>query len=170
MRSHLTAPAALGLLLLTGCSSGDDPAGDAAASAPAVGHGGSAVAPTPVDPAAAASADAALGGNTKAICDQAARASAGFGETFIADLRLQIDAASKGGAAKTQAQQKISRDVQNYSYALADMAKLTTDPALKKALTRMSKEVTALKGDVTKINAEKMSALTATLDKACGKG
>jgi hypothetical protein len=60
--------------------------------------------------------------------------------------------------------------VQNYSFALADMAKLTTDPALKKALTSMSDEVVALKGDVTKIDAGKMSELTATLDKACGKG
>jgi hypothetical protein len=34
----------------------------------------------------------------------------------------------------------------------------------------MSKQVTALKGDITKINADKMSTLTATLDKACGKG
>jgi hypothetical protein len=60
--------------------------------------------------------------------------------------------------------------VQNYSFALADMAKLTEDAALKKALNAMSKQVTALKGDITKINADKMSALSATLDKACGKG
>ena len=42
--------------------------------------------------------------------------------------------------------------------------------ALKSALTQMSKQVNAFKGDVTKINAEKMSALTGTLDKACGRG
>jgi len=34
----------------------------------------------------------------------------------------------------------------------------------------MSKQVQAFKGDLTKINAEKMSAITGTLDKACGRG
>jgi hypothetical protein len=175
MRRHLAAFATLGTLLVAaGCSDGDT----STSATPAAGAPGSAAATTAAaDPAvaasaasAAASADAALGGNTKAICDQAARTSTGFGETFVADLKLQIDATSKGAAAKTQADQKIARDVQNYSYALADMAKLTTDPALKKALTSMSKQVTALKGDVSKIDPEKMSELTAGLDKACGKG
>jgi hypothetical protein len=33
----------------------------------------------------------------------------------------------------------------------------------------MSKQVIAFKGDVAKINPDKMSAITATLDKACGR-
>ncbi len=167
MSRHLAAVAALGFLFVAaGCSGDDAPSvGDAAAPTPAVG-----ASVAPVDPAVAASADAALSANTKAICDQAARTSTNFGKTFVADLKMQIDAAAKGGEAKAEVTRKITRDVQNYSFALADMAKLTDDKKLKAALTEMSKEVTALKGDVTKINAEKMSDLTATLDKACGKG
>ncbi|MCM4080602.1 hypothetical protein [Paractinoplanes hotanensis] len=149
----------------SGDSSGAASAGSAATAPPPV-----AVPPAPVDPSVAAKADAELSGNTKEICAQAERASTSFGEIFIADLKLQIDAASKGEQAKRQAAEKVSRDVRNYSFALADMAGLTTDPALKKALTEMSAQVKALKGDVTKINAEKMSALTARLDKACGRG
>jgi hypothetical protein len=34
----------------------------------------------------------------------------------------------------------------------------------------MSVQVKALQGDITKINAEKMSALTGRLDQACGRG
>jgi hypothetical protein len=159
---------------LGGCSGTSSPAGVTPTPTPAAGASAPGVAAqgTTVDPSAASAASAAesaLTGNTKAICEQAARTSASFGETFIADLRLQIDAPAKGGHAKTQADQKVTRDVQNYSYALADMAKLTTDAALKKALNQMSAQVMALKGDVTKINADKMSELSATLDKACGK-
>jgi hypothetical protein len=166
MSRHLAAVAALGLLLVAaGCSGDDAPnAADTAAPAPAAGDS-----IAPVDPAVAASADAALAGNTKAICDQAARTSAGFGRTFVADLKLQIDAAADGAKAKADVDKKIARDVQSYSFALGEMAKLTDDKALKTALTDMSKEVKALKGDVTKLDAEKMSDLTATLDKACGK-
>jgi hypothetical protein len=169
MSRHLAAVAALGLLFVAaGCSGEDAPAasdaGAAAGATPAVEG-----ALPPVDPAVAASADAALSGNTKAICDQAARTSASFGKTFVADLKLQIDAAAKGGETKAEVTRKITRDVQSYSYALAEMAKLTDDKTLKSTLTGMSKEVTALKGDITKIDSEKMSDLTATLDKACGK-
>jgi hypothetical protein len=148
---------------LGGCSGTPSPAG--VTPTPAVRP--SAPGATAVDPSVA---ESALTGNTKAICEQAARTGSSFGETFIADLRLQIDAASKGGDAKTQADQKVARDVQNYSYALTDMAKLTTDTELKKALSQMSAQVMALKGDVTKINADKMSELSATLDQACGRG
>ena len=168
------APILLLPLLVAGCSGsggGDVPGGSAAGATPNAG-GGSAVAPAPVpvDPSVAASADKALSGNTKAICDQAERTSTSFGQTFIADLQMQIDAASQGAAAKAQAQEKIDRDVSSYSSALAGMAKLADDKALKAALTQMSKQVNALKGDVTKINAEKMSVITGTLDKACGRG
>ena len=169
MRRPLAALLSLPFLAVAaGCSGSDGGASGATGPTPAIGA--SAPAPATVDPSAAASADKALSGNTKAICDQAARTSTSFGETFIADLKLQIDAASHGAAAKAQAQQKIDRDVANYSSALAGMAKLADDNALKRALTQMSKQVTALKGDVSKINAEKMSSITATLDQACGKG
>jgi ABC-type phosphate transport system substrate-binding protein len=158
---------AVPVLAVAGCSG----SGDASASTgPTPKTGAAASTPAPVDPSAAAAADKALSGNTKAICDQAARTGTSFGQTFIADLQLQIDAASKGAAAKAQAQQKIDRDVSNYSSALSGMAKLADDKALKSALTQMSKQVKALKGDVTKINATKMARITATLDSACGKG
>ena len=168
------APLLLLPLLVAGCSGGGSGA-TATGATPGAGAtpetgGASAVAPAPVDPSVAASADKALSGNTKAICDQAERTSTSFGQTFIADLQMQIDAASQGAAAKAQAQEKIDRDVSSYSSALAGMAKLADDKALKAALTQMSKQVNALKGDVTKINAEKMSVITGTLDKACGRG
>lgn len=125
--------------------------------------------PTVVDPSAAASADQALAGDTQAICDQAARTGASFGQTFIQDLQLQVDSVAQGDTATARAEQKIARDVQNYSVALADMAALTPDAALKNALDQMSKQVTALKGDLTKINTDKMARIGATLDEACGK-
>ncbi|MEU4245297.1 hypothetical protein [Actinoplanes sp. NPDC026619] len=154
------------LAIAAGCSSSDDTSTTSGGATPVVGDGASS---TPVDPSAAAAGDKALTGNTKAICDQAGRASTSFGQTFIADLKLQIDAAAKDAAAKSEAQQKIDRDVENYSVALSQMAGLADDKALKSALTQMSKQVKALKGDVTKLNADKMSELTTTLDKACGK-
>jgi hypothetical protein len=155
MRRNLAVLALLGAL--AGCTSG----GAAPTSARP--------APAPADPSAAASADRALTGDTQAICDQAARTGAGFGQMFIDDLQLRVDSLAQGDEAKAQAQQKIARDVQNYSVALADMAALTTDAQLKTALSRMSKEVTALKGDVTKIDSNKLADLADTLDKACGK-
>jgi hypothetical protein len=163
LRRGLAVCVALGALL-TAAACSDASGGNGATATPAPAP------PSPVDPSVAASADAALAGNTKEICAQAERASTSFGEIFIADLKLQIDAASEGEDAKRRAAEKISRDVRNYSFALADMAGLTTDPALKKALTEMSVQVKALQGDITKINAEKMSALTGRLDKACGRG
>jgi hypothetical protein len=123
-----------------------------------------------VDPKAAASADAALSADSKAICAQADRTGKTFGDTFIADLKIQLDAKSKGAQAQAEAQQRISQDVSNYSYALADMSKLAGDAALKSALKQMSDQVTEFSGDVAKINAAKMSDLSDTLDKACGKG
>src|SRR5690349_14200432 len=86
------------LAVAAGCTVDD--AGTTPAPAPAAGGGsaaapggGSAVPPASVDPSVAAAGDKALSGNTKAICDQAARAGTSFGETFIADLKLQIEAA-----------------------------------------------------------------------------
>ena len=159
----LTLPLLVLPLLAAGCSASDATA--TAGQTPNTGRSAAAV-----DPSVAAAADKALSGNTKAICDQAARTTAAFGQTFIADLQLQIDAASKGSAAKAAAQEQIDRDVSSFSSALAGMGQLADNKALKSALTQMSKQVKAFKGDVAKINADKMSALTATLDKACGRG
>jgi hypothetical protein len=159
VRNTLMAAAALGLLLATAaCSSGDPAPASAQAAAPSV------------DPRAAASADAALSQDSKAICAQADRTGTTFGDTFIADLKLQLDAKNKGAQAKAEAKQKISQDVSNYSYALADMSKLASDAKLKSALKQMSDQVTAFAGDVSKINADQMSRLSDTLDRACGKG
>ena len=173
------AAALIALPLLAACSANADPNGGGVAPTAIAGPTpvtsvsppapGGAV-PTGVDPSVAAKADAALSGNTKAICAQADRVSTSFGETFIADLKVKIDSASQGTAAKAAAEDKIARDVQNFSVALAGMAQLSDDAKLKKALTDMSKQVTALKGDVTKLNADKMSELSGTLDRACGKG
>lgn len=161
------APLLILPLLAAGCSAGD---GDATAAAgPTPNTAGSAAARASVDPSVAAAADKALSGNTKAICEQAARTTTSFGQTFIADLQLQIDAASKDAAAKAGAQEKIDRDVSSFSSALSGMAQLADNKALKAALSQMSKQVKAFQGDVSKINAEKMSALTASLDKACGR-
>jgi hypothetical protein len=66
------------------------------------------------------------------------------------------------------AERKATRDVQNYSSALTDMAKLAADPALKQALTDMGTRVTTLSGDVSKIDDRQLSGLRATLDEACG--
>jgi hypothetical protein len=69
-----------------------------------------------------------------------------------------------------KAKQKTTRDMENYSFALKDMAKLASDPALKAALSDMGAQVTALKGDVRKIDADRLTKLGETLDKACGNG
>jgi hypothetical protein len=155
------APAATGSAAASAAPPGS--AGPAAAGGPSSAGGASGAAdPGSVD------GDRTLAGNKQAICEQAARTSASFGETFVADLKLQIDAASQGPAVRAQAQQKIARDVASYSSALSGMAEMAGDAAVKKALIAMSKQVQALKGDVTKINAEKMGELTATLEAACG--
>ncbi|MBU2669721.1 hypothetical protein KOI35_40055 [Actinoplanes bogorensis] len=168
-RHGLAVCAALGLLALTAACSSDD-ATDAAAANPSAGAVGATASPlNPPDPSVAAAADAALSGNTKAICAQAQRARTTFGEQFVANQKLKIDNASKDAAAKKAAADKSARDVNSFSYALADMAGLTTDAPLKKALTDMSAQVKALKGDVGKLDTEKMDAFAVKLDKACGK-
>jgi hypothetical protein len=92
-----------------------------------------------------------------------------FAETFAENLKLQIDAASADDpAAVQQAEQKSTRDVQNYSYALNDLSKLAADPAVAKALADMSKQVNALKGDMRQLDEAKLSSLRSTLDEACG--
>jgi hypothetical protein len=164
MRFRLAAGALTAVLLLgAGCSAGGDTGGGVAPSA--AGNAGTGL------PAAGPSAgDAALAGNTDAICDQAAKTGGEFAATFAQDLKLLIDAESaqdNAQAAKVKA--KTSRDVDNYAFALADMSKLAADPALKRALADMSQQVSVLKGDVRKLDAKKLAALRTTLDSACRK-
>jgi hypothetical protein len=176
MRRLLSVTALSGALLLLGACSSDssDPA---AAPAPAGASPAATVASSAPEATSAASAgtssskggDAALKGDTAAICTQAAKTGGEAARNFAADVKLLIDAQTAQDAdAVTKAQQKTTRDVENYSYALADMAKLTSDPALKKALTAMGKQVSTLKGDVRKLDAEKLAGLQETLAKACG--
>ena len=115
-------------------------------------------------------ADAALSQDTKAICAQADRTSTSFGDTLTADLKLQLEAKGQGAAATAQAKQKLSQDVSNYSYALGDMSKLAGDATLKNTLKQMSGQVTAFSGNLSKLDATKLSELSDALDKACGKG
>jgi hypothetical protein len=166
------------ILLAAGCST--DKSGEATA-APAPASGGSAPAagaPAASAPVAGGAAtnggakggDAALKGNTAAICNQAAKTSGDFAATFAQNLKLQIDAASaKDAVAAQKAEQKSLRDVQNYSYALTDMSKLAADKAVSQALGDMGKQVGAFKADISAIDEEKLAGLRATLDKACGK-
>jgi hypothetical protein len=128
----------------------------------------------PATPGAAGTAsnagDAALSGDTEAICNQAAKIGGQFGALFAQDLKLLIAAESaQGNDVSAQVQQKATRDLANYSTALAGLSKLAADPTLKLALADMSKQVTALKGDVRKLDDRKLAALGATLDSACGR-
>jgi hypothetical protein len=175
MRRLLCATAVSGafLLLGAGCSA-DDPAGTTAAptpatsgaAAPAAGGGTTGSAPAAASPQ---SGDAALSGNSSAICQQAAKTGGDAAKNFAQDLKLLIDAQSAQDADQVaKAKAKTTRDVENYSYALTDMSKLASEPALKAALADMGKQVTALKGDVTKIDAAQLTKLQETLDKACG--
>jgi hypothetical protein len=132
------------------------------ASAPANGS-------KPGGAAGANAGDAALAGNTQAICNQAAKTGGQFGSMFAQDVKLLIDAESaKDQDLSGKVKQKTARDVENYSFALNDMSKLAADPTVKQALADMSKQMTALKGDVRKIDDKKLDQLRATLDKACG--
>ncbi|RAK39962.1 hypothetical protein B0I29_104504 [Actinoplanes lutulentus] len=183
MRTHLYAVAGLSALLLAvgGCSGGDS----GTSAAPAAGAGSTAAAGTAAeatstaavtDPGAAAdpaaskvagkTGDAALAADTEAICAQASRTSAQFGKIFIEDYNRVLELS---GQAKTDAEQKATRDVENFSYALLDMSKLAADSGLKKALAAMGDQVTALKGDLADLDDKKLAGLHATLDKACGR-
>jgi len=171
MRRIVAAAAVTGALLLTGCSA-DKTAGTGAAGTPtpAVGPAAGSSASNGAAPGASAG-DAALSGNTRAICDQAATTGTNAAATFAQDLKLLIDAESaKDKAAISAAQQKTTRDVENYAYALQDMSNLVADPAVKKALAEMSKSVEQLKGDVRKVDAQELGRLEGQLSKACGNG
>jgi hypothetical protein len=177
MRRLPAAAVLIGALLLAAACSGDpEPTGAAAPpSAPATAASGAPPAgATPTGdasgvPGKRTGGDAALAGNTGAICDQARRTGGAFAATFAQDLKLLIDAASADDpdlAAK--AEEKTKRDVENYSLALKDMSQLAADPGLKKALADMGRQVTALKGDVRELDDRKLAALRGTLDEACG--
>jgi hypothetical protein len=172
MRRLLLA-AAVGAVVLgaAGCSTDKTPT---ATATPPVGFtpqpGASAPAGAAKPGAAGATGDAALSGNTQAICNQAAKTGGQFGSMFAQDLKLLIDAESaKDTDMSGKVRQKTARDVENYSFALNDMSKLAADPVVKQALADMSKQVTALKGDVRKIDDKKLDKLRGTLDQACGK-
>lgn len=162
------------LLLGAGCSA-EEPAATPAAQAPAASAAAAPAASgaatgSASDPASPGSGDTALAGNSAAICQQAAKTGADAAKNFAQDVKLLIEAQSAQDADRVAtAQAKTARDVQNYSYALTDMSKLASEPALKAALADMGKQVTALKGDVMKIDAGQLTRLQETLDRACGK-
>ncbi|MEV6489549.1 hypothetical protein AB0M20_13125 [Actinoplanes sp. NPDC051633] len=123
-----------------------------------------------VAPGASAKPGAAAGAAPKdAICEQATRVSTQFAKTFADDIKALVDASSKADpAAADQVKKKTARDVENYAFALRDMAGHTEDPKVSKALGEMSKQVGALKGDVRELDEEKLAAIGGGLDKACG--
>lgn len=176
MRIPALVAVAITAVFLTGCSGGDSEAAGPGPTPAAAGGGvTSAAAPSAAEPGGPAEqtekpTDAALSEDTEAICAQAGRTSTSFGKTFAEDYQLLIQAAGEGAEAKARAEEKVTRDVENFSYALLDMSKLAGDPAVKKALASMGAQVTALKGDVTKIDDKKLAQLQNTLDKACGRG
>ncbi|HWS39592.1 MAG TPA: hypothetical protein VN408_43455 [Actinoplanes sp.] len=110
--------------------------------------------------------DAALAGDTAAICAQARRTSASFAKTLAEDRQLP----ARAGEEKARAREKVTRDVANFSYALLDMSKLAGDPVVKEALATMGAEVAAVQDGVTEMGDERLAALRSTLDEACGRG
>lgn len=183
MRRLLTMTALSGALLLGACSSGssDSPASPAAAPAPsstsadgavpapAAAPGGATSAAATASRGASSGGDAALRDDTRAICAQASRLGAEAGKNFAGDLRLLIDAESaQDPSAAARVREKTTRDVQNYSSALVDMAGLASDPELKKALSQMAKQVSAIEGDVRKMDADKLAGLQDDLTAVCG--
>jgi hypothetical protein len=162
MRIPALAVVAISAVLLAGCSGGDDPATPAASAGVDGATGTSQQTEKPTD--------TALSEDTEAICAQASRTSNEFGKTFAEDYQLLIKAAAESKEAKAKAQEKVSRDLENFSFALLDMSKLAADPTVKKALSAMGAQVTALKGDVSKVDEKKLADLHGVLDKACGRG
>ena len=174
---RLLATAASGAVLLLGAGCSTDPDAAAPVVPPAgasASAGVSAAAPGGASSGASAGAqpagDAALSSNTEAICTSASKAGGAAAVTFAADLKLLVDASSSQDPdAAAKARQKVERDVDQWSFALADLSNLVSDKAVKKALGDLSKEVGALKGDIQKIDSGKVAALQEKLDKAGGK-
>lgn len=167
------------ILLAAGCStdkSGDTTAAPApaptppGASAPAAA-GTASAAPGTSAAAQGGDADAALRNNTAAICNQAAKTSGDFANLLTDNAKLAADAASaKDTVAKQRAEQKMIRDVQNYSYALLDMSKLAGDKSVSAALKGLGDQVGAFSDDAAKMDAEQLAGIRTALDKACGRG
>lgn len=159
MRTHVLAAVAISAALLTaGCSgSGDEPKAPAAAATTAAEQGEK---PT----------DAALAADTAAICDQASRTSTAFGKTVVENRVLLTRAGEESKETRAKVQEKVTRDVQSFSYALLDMSKLAADTEVKKALATLGAQVGALKGDLTKFDDKLLTDLHGTLDTACGRG
>lgn len=183
MRRLLTATALSGALLLGACSSESPSAAPPAGGVvPAPAPGGASPGGPPSGGASsggsssgaaasggAAAAGGALGNDTRAFCDQASRVGAEAGRTFATDLRLLTDAeTAEDAAVAAKAREKTTRDVQNYASALLDMAGLANDARLKEALSQMAKQVSAIEGDVRKMDADKLAGLQAGLTAVCG--
>lgn len=162
MRIPALVAVAMSAVLLSGCSGAGDPAAEA---------GG----PTVEGVAAAASqqgekpADTALAEDTGAICAQAGRTSTEFGKTLAEDRQLLVKAAAESKESKVKAQEKVTRDLENFSFALLDMSKLAADPSVKSALGAMGDRIAALKGDIAKIDEKTLTEMHSVLDKACGR-
>jgi hypothetical protein len=154
------------LLAVAGCSTGKH-VPPAAAPAPAARPSATTATAAPVE---SAKPGTAAGMAPKdAICDQATRVGTQFAAAFADDIKALIDASSKADpAAADQVKKKTARDVENYAFALSDMAGHTDDPKIKKVLGEMSKQVGALKGDVRKLDEKDLAAIGGGLDEACG--
>ncbi|OJF11585.1 hypothetical protein [Couchioplanes caeruleus] len=170
MRRLLCATALSGALFVLGACSADKAAETGAGATPATSAPAPGTSGVPTPPGSSpAGGDVALKGNTKAICAQAARTGAEAAQKFAQDLKLLIEAeTAQDPSAVAKAKAKTDRDVQNYSSALGDMAKLASEPELKMALTAMGKQVSTLQGDVRKLDAQKLAGLQETLATACG--
>ena len=178
-RLWATAASGAVILLSAGCSTEPATTGSATPAVPPVPP--SAAAPAPqASPGAGASAgagaasanagDVALAGNTDAICKQATKVSGRAAATFATNMKLLVEASTaKSKDDAQQARARTVRDVQNWSFALADLSKLVADKTVKRALADMSKQVTRLQGDVEKIDDAKLANLREQLDKACGR-
>lgn len=174
-RLAVVAVASAALFAFTACSSSSGTADEPAQATPPVAAAppGTSAAPDAPAPASAApdgggdaeAGDAALAADTEAICRQATTTGGNFAANYLKNLDAMIKA---GSAADERATAQLGRDVANYAYALKDMARLTTDPALKKALGDAGGQVEKLTGDPTEIDEAKLAAVSATLDKVCG--
>ena len=160
------------LLLISSLAACSSSGGGSSSAAPATipAPGASAAVSAAPSVAPGAKGDAGLSKDTKAICAQADRLTSQFSATFTRDLKQLIDASTaKDPKLRAEVESKTKRDVQNYSFALKDLSGLAGDADVKKALGEMGKEVTALNGDVRKLDADKLGELSGTLDKACGR-
>jgi len=169
MRTPVLAVAAISAVLLAvGCSAGAEPAAQAPATA-TVDAARQGEKPTDAAQQSEKPTDAALSADTEAICDQASRTSTAFGKTVVDNRVLLTRAGEESKEARAKVQEKVARDVQSFSYALLDMSKLAADAEVKKALATLGAQVAAVKGDITKLDDKRLTALHGTLDTACGR-